>query len=127
MDAKEIAALNRKSTDANTAAVKQAALEERADKNFREGVAKYKALLIQDETKKFDYERNPYKLQKDAYKNAYDSTSPATRKLLDLKDPDELYPEPKSGDNKPSTTAPTTSGGRTRTPPPPKGFEIQGG
>jgi hypothetical protein len=124
IDAKEIAALNRKSTDSNTAAVKQAALEERADKNFREGVAKYKALLIQDEVKKFDYERNPYKLQKDAYKNAYDSTSPAIRKLLDLKDPDELYPEQNSGDNKPSKPASTTSGGRT-SPPPPPGFQVQ--
>lgn len=125
IDAKEIAALNRKSMDANTAATKQAALEERADKNFRDAVNKFKALLIQDEVKKFDYERNPYKLQKDAYKNAYDSTSPTTRKLLDLKDPDELYPDQKTSDNSPSAaTKPSTSGGR-QMPNPPKGFVIQ--
>jgi hypothetical protein len=124
LDAKEIATLNRKSTDANTAAVKQAELERRADQNFRDGVAKFKSLLIQDEVKKFEYERNPYKLQKDAYKNAYDSTSPATRKLLDLKDPDELYPEQKSGDNKGSKPASTASGGRS-SPPPPPGFKVQ--
>jgi hypothetical protein len=124
IDAKEIAAENRKSTDANTATIKQAELERRADQNFREGVAKFKALLIQDEVKKFEYERNPYKLQKDAYKNAYDSTSPATRKLLDLKDPDELYPEQKSGDNKTTKPASTASGGRS-SPPPPPGFQVQ--
>lgn len=125
IDAKEIAALNRKSMDANTAATKQAAIEQRADTNFREAVAKFKALLIQDEVKKFDYERNPYKLQKDAYKNAYDSTSPTTRKLLDLKDPDELYPDQKTSDNSPSAaTKPSTSGGR-QMPNPPKGFVIQ--
>lgn len=111
LDAKEIAALNRKSTDANTAAVKEAAIAERADKNFRDAVTKFQNLLIQDEVKKFDYERNPYKLQKDAYKNAYKSTSPATRKLLELKDPDELYPEQNSGDNKGSKPASTASGG----------------
>jgi hypothetical protein len=122
LDAKEIAALNRASTDKNTAAIKQQGIEERADKNFRDAVSKFKALLIQDEVKKFDYERDPYKLQKDAYKNAYDATSPTTRKILDLKDPDELYPEVKKSDNKPS--AATTSGGRT-TPKPPKGFVEQ--
>lgn len=125
LDAKEIAALNRKSTDANTAAVRQSELERRADQNFRDGVAKFKALLIQDEVKKFDYERDPYKLQKDAYKNAYDATSPTTRKLLDLKDPDELYPERKTGDNASKPTAPSTSGGRQRSPEPPKGFVVQ--
>jgi hypothetical protein len=124
IDAKEIAALNRKSTDANTAATKEAAIAERADKNFRDAVTKFQNLLIQDEVKKFDYERNPYKLQKDSYKNAYDSTSPATRKLLELKHPDELYPDQKSGDNKPSKPASTTSGGRT-SPPPPPGFQVQ--
>jgi hypothetical protein len=122
LDAKEIAALNRKSTDANTAATKEAAIAERADKNFRDGIAKFKLLLQQDEKNKFIYEQNEYKLQKDAYKYAYDSTSPATRKLLDLKDPDELYPDVKTSDNKPS--AATKSGGRT-TPTPPKGFVVQ--
>jgi len=125
LDAKEIAALQRKSVDANTAATKEAALAERADKNFRDAVTKFQNLLIQDEVKKFDYERNPYKLQKDAYKNAYNSTSIATRKLLDLKDPDELYPDVKKDDNKPTKPASTTSGGRPTTPPPPKGFQIQ--
>jgi hypothetical protein len=124
IDAKEIAALQRKSVDANTAATKEAAIAERADKNFRDAVTKFQNLLIQDEVKKFDYERNPYKLQKDSYKNAYDSTSPATRKLLELKHPDELYPDQKSGDNKPSKPASTTSGGRT-SPPPPPGFQVQ--
>ena len=124
LDAKQIAADARKSTDNNTAAVRQAELERRADQNFRDGVAKFKALLIQDEVKKFEYERNPYKLQKDAYKNAYDSTSPATRKLLDLKDPDELYPDVKKDDNKPTKPASTASGGRS-SPPPPPGFQVQ--
>jgi hypothetical protein len=122
IDAKEIAALNRESTDKNTAAIKQQGLEQRAAENFREAVTKFKALLIQDEVKKFDYERNPYKLQKDAYKDAYDSTPLSTRKLLGLKDPDELYPDVKKDDNKPS--AATKSGGRT-TPAPPKGFVEQ--
>lgn len=124
IDAKQIAADARKSTDSNTAAIRQSDLERRADQNFREGVAKFKALLIQDEVKKFEYERNPYKLQKDAYKNAYDSTSPATRKLLDLKDPDELYPDVKKDDNKPSKPASNSSGGRS-SPPPPPGFQVQ--
>jgi hypothetical protein len=124
LDAKEIAALNRKSTDANTAAVKQAELERRAGDNFRESVAKFKSLLIQDETKKFDYDRNPYKLQKDAYKDAYDATPVSTRKLLDLKHPDELYPDVKKDDNKPTKPASTASGGRS-SPPPPPGFKVQ--
>jgi hypothetical protein len=124
IDAKQIAADARKSTDSNTAAIRQSDLERRADQNFREGVAKFKALLIQDEVKKFEYERNPYKLQKDAYKNAYDSTSPATRKLLDLKDPDELYPDVKKDDNKPSKPASNSSGERS-SPPPPPGFQVQ--
>jgi hypothetical protein len=122
LDAKEIAALNRASTDKNTATTKEAMIAERADKNFRDAVTKFKTLLIQDEVKKFDYERDPYKLQRDAYKNAYESTSPTTRKLLELKDPDELYPEVKKSDNKPS--AATKSGGRT-TPAPPRGFVEQ--
>jgi hypothetical protein len=122
LDAKEIAALQRKSLDENTRVTKESALAERADKNFRDAVAKFQALLIQDEVKKFDYERDPYRLKRDAYKNAYESTSPTTRKLLDLKDPDELYPETKKVDNKPS--AATKSGGRT-TPAPPKGFVEQ--
>jgi hypothetical protein len=124
IDAKEIAAAGRKSTDANTAAVRESALAQRAGDNFRDSVAKFKSLLIQDEVKKFEYDRNPYKLQKDAYKDAYDATPVATRKLLDLKHPDELYPDVKKDDNKPTKPASTTSGGRS-SPPPPPGFQVQ--
>jgi hypothetical protein len=124
IDAKQIAAEGRKSTDANTAAVRESALAQRAGDNFRDSVAKFKNLLIQDEVKKFEYDRNPYKLQKDAYKDAYDATPVSTRKLLDLKHPDELYPDVKKDDNKPTKPASTTSGGRT-SPPPPPGFQVQ--
>ena len=124
IDAKEIAALQRASLDKNTAAIKQQALEEKADKNFRESVAKFTSLLQTDEKNKFIYDQDKYRLAKDAYKKAYDSTSPATRKLIDLKHPDELYPEQNSGDNKPTKPASTTSGGRPTTPPPPKGFQV---
>ena len=125
IDAKEIAALQRASLDKNTAAIKKQALEERADKNFRESVAKFTSLLQTDEKNKFIYEQDKYRLAKDAYKNAYESTSPATRKLLELKHPDELYPEQNSGDNKGNKPASTTSGRDQKTPPPPEGFQVQ--
>ena len=125
IDAKEIAALQRASLDKNTAAIKKQALEERADKNFRESVAKFTSLLQTDEKNKFIYEQDKYRLAKDAYKNAYESTSPATRKLLELKHPDELYPEQNLGDNKGNKPASTTSGRDQKTPPPPKGFQVQ--
>ena len=124
IDAKQIAAEGRKSTDANTAAVRESALAQRAGDNFRDSVAKFKSLLIQDEVKKFEYDRNPYKLQKDAYRDAYEATPVATRKLLDLKHPDELYPDVKKDDNKPSKPASNSSGGRS-SPPPPPGFQVQ--
>jgi hypothetical protein len=125
MDTKEIAALQRKSLDSNTAAIKQQALEERADKNFRESVAKFTSLLQTDEKNKFIYDQDKYRLAKDAYTKAYDATSPATRKLIDAKHPDELYPDVKKDDNKIVPSATKGSGGRQVIPPPPKGFVEQ--
>jgi hypothetical protein len=125
MDTKEIAALGRKSTDANTAAIRESAIAQRAADNFRDAVGKFQSLLITDDVKKFQYEQNPYKLKKDAYTSAYEATPIATRKLLDLTPPDVLYPEVKKDDNKVIPGATNTPGGKQKTPPPPKGFVEQ--